>query len=77
MLSEAKHLGFVRGGLDLDQSEILRFAQNDTTDWILEYTLKLALFIPFLWQLLFECLHWLEQVALFFDARQRLIGTKL
>jgi hypothetical protein len=69
MLSEAKHLGFVRGGLDPTQSEILRFAQNDTTGWILEYTRKLALLLPFFWQLLFERLDWLEQVALFFDAR--------
>ena len=46
MLSEAKHLGFVRGALDPNQSEILRFAQNDTTDWILEYTRKLAITPP-------------------------------
>src|SRR6266481_3114795 len=32
--------------------------------------------VPSLRQLLFECLHWLEQVSLFFDAHQRLVGTK-
>src|ERR1043166_6878979 len=33
-------------------------------------------YVPFLRQPLFECHHWLEQISLFFDARQRLVGTK-
>ena len=77
MLSEAKHSRFCPWWARFNQSELLRFAQNDTTGWILEYTRKLALLLPFFRQLLFERLHWLEQVALFFDARQRLVGTKL
>ncbi len=76
MLSEAKHLGFVCGGLDHNESEILRFAQNDTTGRILEHTRKLALLLPFLRQLLFEFFDRVEEVALFFGARQRLVGTK-
>ena len=59
----------------INQSEILRFAQNDTMVGFLTHA-ELALLLPLFRQLLFERLHWLEQVALFFDARQRLIGTK-
>ena len=63
-------------GLDSNNQRFFASLRMTRPRWILEYAQEPALLLPFFRQLLFECLHWLEQVPLFFDARHRLIGTK-
>jgi hypothetical protein len=76
IMSEAKHLDLFLVGSMLINQTFFASLRMTRRGYICAYTRKPASLLPLFRQLLFKRFDWLEQVALFFDARQRLIRPK-